>query len=75
MERSYFVVLEDGYVIFIEITPEMRETIDNSYDGNEEEYFYEVVCEEHEISCNNCEWSITSESCITCYGTAPNITT
>lgn len=73
-DTSYFVVLEDGHVVFIEITQEMRETIDKSYDGDEEAYFAEVICEEYEISYNNCQWSITSESCIACYGKLPNIT-
>lgn len=75
METSYFVVLEDGNVAFIEITQEMRETIDNSYDGDEESYFAEVICEEYDISYNNCEWSITCESCIACYGKVLQITT
>lgn len=75
MGTTYYVVLEDGCVVFIEITPEMRETIDNSYDGDEGECFAEVVCEEHEISYNNCQWSITREPRITCHGKIPNITT
>lgn len=74
-ERDYFVVLEDGNVVFIEITQKMRETIDNAYEGDEEAYFAEVVCEEYDISYNNCEWSITCESCIACYGKVPQITT
>lgn len=74
-EREYFVALEDRCVTFIEITQEMRETIDNSYDGDEEAYFSKVVCEEYDISYNNCEWSITCESCIACYGKVPQITT
>ena len=74
-ERDYFVVLEDGNVVFIEITQKMRETIDNSYDGDEESYFAEVICEEYDISYNNCQWSITCESCIACYGKVPQITT
>lgn len=73
MEIPYFAVLENGYVIFIEITPEMRTAIDNSYDGDEEAYFAEVVCEEYGISYNNCQWAITRESCISCYGTVPDI--
>lgn len=75
IDTPYFVVLEDGNVVFIEITQEMRETIDNSYEGDEEAYFAEVVCEEYDISYNNCEWSITCESCIACYGKVPQITT
>lgn len=61
-DRDYFVVLEDGNVVFIEITQEMRKTINNSYDGDEEAYFAKVICEEYDISYNNCEWSITCES-------------
>lgn len=74
MDTTYFAVLEDGYVIFIEITPEMQRTIDTEYEGDEEAYFGEVVCEEYNISYNNCQWGITSESCIACYGKKPNIT-
>ncbi len=73
-DTSYFVVLEDGCVVFIEITPEMRNEIDTKYDGDEEDYFYEVVCEEHNISVNNCEWSLTCQSCVSCYGKPIRIT-
>lgn len=73
MDTTYFVVLEDGCVVFIEITHEMRETIDKSYDGDEESYFTEVICEDYDISYNNCQWSITSESCIACYGKNPKM--
>lgn len=71
MDTPYFVVFEDGCVVFIEITQEMRETINKSYDGDEEEYFTDVVCREYNIC--NCQWILTTESCITCYGKAPNI--
>ena len=74
MDTTYYAVLEDGHVIFIEITPEMQRTIDTEYKGDEEDYFATVVCEAHNISYNNCQWGITSESCITCHGKKPNIT-
>lgn len=74
MDTTYFAVLEDGCVILIEITPEMQETIENSYEGDEEAYFAEVICEEYDISYNNCQWSLTCESCISCYGKKPEIT-
>lgn len=74
-DTSYFVALENGRTIFVEITPEMRKDIDTIYEGDEESYFAEVVCEAYDISYNNCEWSITSEACIICYGKVPSITT
>lgn len=73
-DTQYYAVLEDGHVAFIEITPEMQRTIDTEYKGDEEDYFAAVVCEKHNISFNNCQWGITSESCIACYGKKPNIT-
>lgn len=74
MDTSYYVVLEDGNVVFIEITPEMRDSINRHYNGDEEAYFMDIVCEEHDITYNNCQWSITCESCIACYGKIPKIT-
>lgn len=73
-DTSYFAVLEDGNVVLIEITPEMEKTIEDEYNRDYEGYFYEVICEDYNISHNNCQWMITSESCITCYGKKPNIT-
>lgn len=73
-DTSYFVVLEDGCVVFIEITPEMQNEIDTKYGGDETEYFQDVVCEEHNISVNNCEWSLTCQSCVSCYGKPIRIT-
>lgn len=70
-DTSYFVAIEDGHVVFVEITPEMWDAINNSYDGDAEAYFSEVVCEEYKISYNNCQWSITCKSCIICYGKKP----
>ena len=74
-DTSYFVVLENGCVVFVEITPEMQQEIDSTYEGEIEDYFAAVICEEYNISINNCEWSITCESCVTCYGKPIKITT
>lgn len=73
-DASYFVVLEDGCVVFIEVTPEMQKEIDSTYDGDIDDYFASVICDEYNISINNCEWSITSEACVTCYGRPIQIT-
>lgn len=72
-DTTYFAVLEDGCVAFIEITPEMWESIDKFFAGDEEAYFAKVVCEKYNISYNNCQWSLVCESCITCYGKKPQI--
>lgn len=71
---DYFVVIEDGNVIFIEITRQMNQEIEEAYEGDIEDYFADVVCEKYDISFNNCQWAITCESCIACYGKKPQIT-
>ncbi len=73
-DTSYFAVLENGHVVFIEITSEMQNEINTKYGGDESEYFQEVICEEYDISVNNCEWSLTCQSCVTCYGKPIRIT-
>lgn len=72
-DTPYFAVLENGCVVFIEITPAMKKVIESSYEGDEEAYFAEVICEEYNISYNNCQWSLTCESQIACYGKKPKI--
>lgn len=73
-DTPYYAVLENGCVILIEITDKMRNAINSQYYGDEEDYFTDVICEEYDISYNNCQWSLTTEAQITCYGKAPNIT-
>ncbi len=68
VDTPYFVILEDGHVTFIEITPEMQNEIDTTYKGEVDDYFAIVICEVYCISLNNCQWSLTSESQISCYG-------
>ena len=70
-DTEYFAVLEDGCVVLIEITDEMRNEIESQYCGDEEDYFVAVICEKYNINCNNCQWSLTCESMITCYGKKP----
>lgn len=73
-EREYLVIMPIGHVTFIEITPERESVIDNEYEGDVEEYLYDVLSEEFDFSVNNVNWTVLSESCITCYGTMPKIT-
>lgn len=72
-DREYYAVLEDGFAVLIEITEADREIINKKYNGDEEDFFYEVVCARHLISVNNCQWTTTCESQIVCYGTLPKI--
>lgn len=71
-DTEYFAVLENGCVVLIEITDEMKKVAEKEYDDIED-YFYAVVCEEHDISVNNCEWTITCASQIAVYGQIPQL--
>lgn len=73
-EREYFVIMPNGYLTFIEITPERQAVIDNEYEGDVEEYLYAVLSEEFDFSVNNVNWTVVSESNITCFGRNPSIT-
>lgn len=73
-DREYFVIMPNGYLTFIEITPERRNVIEAEYEGNEEEYLYEVLSEEFDFSVNNVNWTILTESAVSCYGRKPSIT-
>lgn len=68
---DYFVVLEDGNVIFIEITPQMNQEIEGCYEGEIDDYFAEVVCEKYNIAFNNCQWTVACELGIAYYGKKP----
>lgn len=72
-DTPYYAVLENGCVILIEITNEMRNAIDTQHNGNEEDYFAAVICEEYDISYNNCQWCVTSEAQMACYGKKPKL--
>jgi len=72
-DTEYFAVIENGCVVLIEITDEMRNAIDTQHNGDEEDYFAAVICEEYGISYNNCQWSLTSEAQMACYGKKPKL--
>lgn len=73
-EREYFVIMPNGYLIFIEITLERQSVIDNEYEGDVEEYLYDVLSEEFDFSVNDVNWTVVPESSIACYGRNPSIT-
>lgn len=73
-ERQYFVIMPNGHLLFVEITPERKSVIDDEFSGDEEEYLYTVLSEEFDFSVNNVDWSIVPDSCITCFGRNPSIT-
>lgn len=73
IDIPYYAVLENGCVILIEITDEMRNEINTQYNGDEEDYFAAVICEKYDIGYNNCLWSMTTGSQMVCYGKKPKL--
>lgn len=73
-EPYYFVIMPNGYLLFVEITPARQSVIDNEFSGNEEDYLYDVLSEEFDFSVNDVDWTVLPESCISCFGRRPSIT-
>lgn len=72
-DKTYYAIIEDGNLLLIQLTPEMEAEIHEKHFGDEEDYLYAVLSEKYNISINNCQWGIVSESCMTCYGRLPQI--
>lgn len=72
--REYFVIMPAGYVTFVEITPKRRSVINDDFSGDEYEYLCTVLSEEFDFSINDVDWTIVSDSCISCFGRNPSIT-
>lgn len=73
-EREYYVIMPCGHLLFVEITPERRSAIDTEFSGDEEEYLYAVLSEEFDFSVNDVDWTLVTDSCISCFGRNPSIT-
>ena len=73
-DRGYYVIIEDGFLLLVEITPERQAIIDTECGGDLKVYFMNFLVEEFDILTKMCEWGVTYESQIICSGVFPRIT-
>lgn len=67
-DKDYFAILENGFLMLVEITSERRQTINEKYNGDEQDYFEDVIGEELDLSFGDVQWQITSASQMFCVG-------
>ena len=74
IDRGYYVIIEDGFLLLIEINPERQAIIDTECGGDFKVYFMNYLIDEFNIRTKMCEWGVTYESQIICSGAIPHIT-